>query len=401
VKSTCSKSSSSSLRILSLVNLDWNRHLGAARVYMELHERWQAAGHLVEHFSFSEAFPEKHRSSREYAVRRLTFPRKAAAFVRANGGRFDVIDALAGSLSASKRKLRFQGLMVARSVGYPRVYDRFERTIPTRWPARDAGTLAGKIFYSTVNKMVMRVSDAAARSADLINVPNKEEESFLKDALGENKPIIVQPYGLTSEHRSTLFSAAASPVDRLRRKTISFVGMWLPRKGARIWGEIARRVLDRVPEAQFRFLGTMVAPEIVLRDLGEEFSASVHSVPEFSPAELTTLLSTCTIGGFPSYVEGFGLAILEQLAAGIPTVAFDQGGPRDILGSSMPQLLVPTGDVEGFANALVRTLQFELPEYQRLVELSLATAESYSWSKIADDTLEQYRAALREIKDAP
>jgi glycosyltransferase involved in cell wall biosynthesis len=97
-------------------------------------------------------------------------------------------------------------------------------------------------------------------------------------------------------------------------------------------------------------------------------------------------------------VEGFGLAILEQLAAGVPTVAFDQGGPRDIL-RDMPDLLVPTGDVESFANALVRILKLELPACERLVQASIKTVEKYRWSAIAQNTLERYRFALMDKPD--
>ena len=60
----------------------------------------------------------------------------------------------------------------------------------------------------------------------------------------------------------------------------------------------------------------------------------------------------CTVGAFPSYVEGFGLAVLEQLAAGLPTVAYNLPGPRDILKSTLPDLLVPCGDAEKFAATL-------------------------------------------------
>ena len=67
-------------------------------------------------------------------------------------------------------------------------------------------------------------------------------------------------------------------------------------------------------------------------------------VSDFRPEDLPTLLADCTVGAFPSYVEGFGLAVLEQLASGLPTVAYDTAGPRDLLASRLPDLLVPKGD---------------------------------------------------------
>lgn len=385
------------LRILSVLNLDWNRHLGAARVYIELNEQWRAAGHTVEHFSFSEAFPVRHRSARQFALRRLAFPHRAAAFVKANGVRFDVIDALIGSVSAPKPRLNFRGLLVARSVGSHRLYDEFERSIRTRWPSQNDGTFVGRIFYAGLNRWLMRVSDAAIARADLVNVPNSEEAVFLKDQSRIDRPVLVLPYGLRSEYRKALASAATPAADRLKKKTISFIGMWAPRKGSRVWGEIVRRVCAIVPDARFSFFGTMVDKSVVLQDLGAELAPQIEVLSEFSPDELPALLSKCAVAAFPSYVEGFGLAVLEQLAAGIPTVAFDQGGPRDMLRSAMPQLLVPPGDVESFANAIVRILQLNASEYDSLARLSRRTTEQYSWSTIAQKTIDEYRSAWERM----
>lgn len=386
------------LRILSVLNLDWNRHLGAARVYIELNEQWRAAGHTVEHFSFSEAFPVRHRSARQFALRRLAFPHRAAAFVKANGDRFDVIDALIGSLSAPKLRLDFHGLLVARSVGSHRLYDEFERSVRNRWPRKNDGTFIGRMFYVGLNRWLMRVSDAAIAQADLVNVPNTEEAVFLTNQGGIDRPVLVQPYGLRSEHRKALATASTSVADRLKNKIIGFIGMWAPRKGSRVWGEIVRRVCANMPDARFSFFGTMVDRSAVLEDVGAEFASQIEVISEFSPDELPPLLSKCAVGAFPSYVEGFGLAVLEQLAAGIPTVAFDQGGPRDILRSAMPQLLIPTGDIESFANAVVRILQLDASEYGRLAQLSGRTAEQYSWSTIAENTIDEYRSAWERMR---
>ncbi|HJT82397.1 MAG TPA: glycosyltransferase [Chthoniobacterales bacterium] len=387
-------SASKPLRILSVLNLDWNPHLGAARVYLELGEHWKAAGHTVEHFSFSEAFPRRHQSSREYALRRLMFPRRARAFIKANHGRFDVIDALAGSLAASKRDLKFDGLLVARSVGSHWLYNEFDRDVAKRWPDQRPGTWAGRMFYGAVDRYLTSVCVAAVRHADLVNLPNTDEANDLRKRIGNLGPIIVQPYGLTSGQRGEL--AVGNAQQRLGHKTICFVGMWGPRKGSRIWGEIMRRVRARIQDAKFCFLGTMVSHDQVLRDVGDEFAADIQSIPEFAPAELPKLLGRCAVGGFPSYVEGFGLALVEQLAAGVPTVAFDQGGPRDILGTA-PDLLVPTGDVEAFAAALIRVLQLPGNEYERLQQRGVEIAARYSWRSIADDTINDYRSLACKV----
>ena len=114
------------LRILVIVNLPWDQRLGACRVWMELADQWRAMGHVVEKFSLSDAFPGVRATRVTFALKQLAFIRKAAAFVRKNGQRFDVIDAMIGTLPFSKEEIGFKGVIVARSVGLYRLYDRFE-----------------------------------------------------------------------------------------------------------------------------------------------------------------------------------------------------------------------------------------------------------------------------------
>src|SRR5437667_1179607 len=239
------------LRILIVVDLEWDIRLGAIRVFMGLTDAWCAAGHTVAKYCLTDAYPAP-TSSRFFSVfRQLFFPWKAAAFVRRNHDRFDVIDSLLGTLPFPKKRLRFAGLLVARSVGFYRLYQDFERTVLKRWPNQPRGKLSGRIFYRFVNKMLSKASRTALRNSDLLNLPNDEELRSLRKEIGSDKPALVQPYGLTVERRRELFQAAAPAAERLSKKKVSFIGMWSPRKGANDWGEIIRLVRATVPDARF------------------------------------------------------------------------------------------------------------------------------------------------------
>jgi glycosyltransferase involved in cell wall biosynthesis len=383
------------LRILVLVPLPWDERLGAVRIFMELAEQWRARGHTVEHFSLSDAYPGVRATRITFALRQLIFMRKAAAFVRRNASRFDVIDALVGTLPFTKAQLGFRGIIVTRSVGLYLLYDRFERTAEKRWPRGKRGKLAGRLLYRFTGWQLRRASERSIRCADLLNVPNEGEASCLRAELRVQQPIAVLPYGLTEEHRRA-FASAPQATDRLAQQRICFIGMWSARKGAHDWGAIITRVRREIPDAQIRFLGTMAANETVQADLGPA-AAEVELVSEYDPDDLPRLLADCTAGAFPSYVEGFGLAVLEQLASGLPTVAYDTAGPSDMLGKMLPELLVPSGDTERFAAALVRLLRLSPAEYHGLAARSRAAVAELSWSKIADDSLQHYQQALAEI----
>jgi glycosyltransferase involved in cell wall biosynthesis len=52
--------------------------------------------------------------------------------------------------------------------------------------------------------------------------------------------------------------------------------------------------------------------------------------------------------------EGFGLPLVEAMASGVPVVATDNGGVRDIISSSRYGLIVPVGNERRIAEALYR-----------------------------------------------
>lgn len=388
------------LRILAIVNVPWDPRLGAARVWIELTEEWSKAGHVVEKFCLTDAFPQPASSSALAAIRTLLFPYRAARFLRQNASRFDVIDALVGTLPFSKRSLRFRGLLVARSVGFYHLYEKFEREAAKRWPPSSKGKLIGRPFYWFFYRRARATADSSVRHCDLLNLPNSDELHCLRDEMQSAKPAMVQPYGLSPVRQEALLNAAAPSEVRWQKKKIVFVGMWSVRKGAKDWGQIIRQIRARVPDACFLFLGTMIDTNNVWSDLGFGPVDFVEIVPQFNPDELPQLLSDCAVGAFPSYVEGFGMAVVEQLAAGLPTVAYDAPGPRDILRDDFPDLLVAPGDVVLFSETVSDILHHGSAHYQDLGERSARTALRFSWPTIARDTVAEYRQHLQHVAPA-
>ncbi|PYL54857.1 MAG: hypothetical protein DMF29_05450, partial [Verrucomicrobia bacterium] len=127
------------LRILGIVNLPWDPRLGAARVWCELSEQWTKAGHKIDKFCLSDAFPKPTRSRALSAWRQAVFPYRAARYVRRNAEKFDIIDCLIGTLPFSKKSLRFDGLLVGRSIGLYLAYDEFIRFSRWQWPDQPHG----------------------------------------------------------------------------------------------------------------------------------------------------------------------------------------------------------------------------------------------------------------------
>lgn len=394
------KSPAKPLRILAIVNLPWDSRLGAARVWIELAKEWARAGHTVEKFCLTDAFPKPEGSRVNSALRQAFFPRRAAAYVRCNADRFDVIDGLIGVLPFPKSSLGFRGLVVARSVGLYRLYDQFTRQERVLWPDHPKGRLLGRFFRRFIAWRMRKDSEKSVRHCDRLNLPNEDERLEMGRDPQVRVPCLVQPYGLSDEFRVSLAGAAASPAERLRRKRICFIGMWSLRKGLRDWPKIMAAIRQHHPAVEFVFLGTMFDETVVRADLEREEAKRLICRANFQERELPALLADCAVALFPSYIEGFGLAVLEQLAAGLPTIAYDVPGPRQILQSQRARLLTPAGNTAAIAARATEILSLSVPEYEKLSAECRTIAGSYSWNKIARDTLDQYSIALHSLNAA-
>jgi glycosyltransferase involved in cell wall biosynthesis len=73
--------------------------------------------------------------------------------------------------------------------------------------------------------------------------------------------------------------------------------------------------------------------------------------------DVARILGCCDVAVLPSKAEGLPNAILEYLAAGLPTVASRVGGNAEIVQDGKTGLLVPAGDSTALAEALLQLLR--------------------------------------------
>jgi glycosyltransferase involved in cell wall biosynthesis len=93
----------------------------------------------------------------------------------------------------------------------------------------------------------------------------------------------------------------------------------------------------------------------------------------------------------PSAAEGFGLVLIEAMAASIPIVATNVPGIRDVVKDGQTGILVPLGDPQELAQAINRLIGDE-PLRNRLIQAAQADVRKrFTW----DVVLPQYRQLLR------
>ncbi|HEX5938439.1 MAG TPA: glycosyltransferase family 4 protein, partial [Actinomycetota bacterium] len=91
--------------------------------------------------------------------------------------------------------------------------------------------------------------------------------------------------------------------------------------------------------------------------------------------------------------ESFGIVLVEAMAAGVPVVASDIPGYREVVADGVEGLLVPPRDPEALAGGLVRVLT-EPDLATRLGEAGRERVRRYDWPIVVDRLEELYGRAI-------
>ncbi len=186
----------------------------------------------------------------------------------------------------------------------------------------------------------------------------------------------------------------ASVVRRPRPDTLLSFGRIAASKGLREFVDVLAR-LD--PPARLVIAGQSEDDEqqvLERRAIALGIRDRVDFVGGFDDQNLLDLLAEATIAVFPSRGEGFGLALVEAMAAGVPTLASDLPSHREILGPELADAIFDPGDTERSA-AVIADL---LVDADRLVSLSTRVRErsrQFEVARLADDIEALYKRADR------
>jgi glycosyltransferase involved in cell wall biosynthesis len=384
------------VRILLVSDVPLVRELGAGRVQLEAAEEMRRLGHTVTTYDSRDAFEGE--APKFGRLRPLAFAARVRSYIRRHAGEFDVIDALQANAPFSKRELAFDGLLVTRSTGLHPLYLDYTVYERSRWPDRLPGSRAGRGLQRWNRRRIVSASAKSYGTSDMIRVLNDDEREYLSTRRGVRAQIAQLPEGLPDAHLDALANARRDLRARLANKEVVVLGGWGLRKGAADWPAILDRLRELVPEAEVLFLGTGVSESVVFGELGTSAGDRVRVVPSYASEQLPALLAPVTVGALPTYVEGYGLGIVEQLAAGVPSIAYDVPGPRTLLRRD-PGLLAPRGDTAAFAERVAEVLLSTPERYETLVERSLAIAGRHRLSVLVPQLLSIYEEALDALPE--
>lgn len=98
---------------------------------------------------------------------------------------------------------------------------------------------------------------------------------------------------------------------------------------------------------------------------------------------------------FASLSETQGMVLTEAMASGVPVVAIDAPGVREVLDDGRNGRLLPGVDQRAFTDALLELAGSSVQQRERLSDGARATASRFSMERIADEALELYSRLRR------
>ena len=167
------------------------------------------------------------------------------------------------------------------------------------------------------------------------------------------------------------------------RPVVALVGRIDPLKGQDDYVRAASRVRAAHPDALLLLVGSTAKDEVAapIRDLIA--AEGVEDVVRFTGYvdDMPSLYAAIDVLAAPSRTEGFGLMLVEAMAAGVPVVASVVDAILEVVGDG-PALLVPPDDPAALATAINRVLG------DRHAAAAMATAgreraRMFSWERSA------------------
>jgi glycosyltransferase involved in cell wall biosynthesis len=226
------------------------------------------------------------------------------------------------------------------------------------------------------------------RSLDGIVALTDREAEFWEGILPGR--VFVAPHGVDVD----FFCPAEKTTVRPLEPRCLVVGHWL--RDLQTLADVVDLLLERHPTIGFDFVIPVVArsADALLR-IARHDRVIFHA--GLSDEELRDLYRLSTLLLLPMLDATANNAILEAQACGVPIVSTDVRGVASYVDSSFADLL-PVGDVQGLADAVLRFVESGDERERRRRSARDHAVEHLSWQRLAPRTLEVYKSVVQRAE---
>ncbi|HEU5101951.1 MAG TPA: glycosyltransferase family 4 protein [Roseiflexaceae bacterium] len=223
-------------------------------------------------------------------------------------------------------------------------------------------------------------------------IPCSRHEAEVLTSLGfGDRPMTVVPLWLDMQF---MRGPAPEPTWPLTRPIIPYIGQLTVRKCYDMVIEAMPAVVARYPAASFVFVTHNPEQRANLQHMAAErgVAANLHFLGTISEEQKLALLRASDVLPFPSRYEGFGLPLLEGMAAGTPVISTDIPVVNEIVLDGENGLLIPYDDSAALARGLMAVLGDPDLRARLVAGGQRSMAERFDPQTLAERVVEVYQS---------
>ena len=220
--------------------------------------------------------------------------------------------------------------------------------------------------------------------SDKIICVSKDSKQILTEKYGINpRKIIVIPNGVDT--------GKFYPIENVKKinNSLLYVGRIDKRKGVDFLIRSMLSVIQQNPEVKL-FVGGkgQLLPELKKYIIENGLHENIKFIGFIPEDELNEWYNKVKCVVVPSVFEGFGITVIEAMAAGTPVIGTNVDGIKSIIKNKENGYLVEYGNTDSLANVIINVLR---NDNSKVIHIGLKTIEDeYDWKAISNETEDIY-----------
>ena len=236
-----------------------------------------------------------------------------------------------------------------------------------------AGSIDNLVFPAEYEKRLVEEPHIAKR---VVAASAFTRESLLEAGI-ESEKIDVLPLGCDTEH----IYYAENPDDRIASRPLRllFAGTVTQRKGIKYLLEAMRKIMPG-KDIELHIIGGVQGSDEALRN----YKGLYNYHGAVSQQELFRTFREYDALVLPTIFEGFGLVIVEAMAAGLPVITTPHSMGPEVISEGKNGYIVPVRDIDVLANAIISLREKTDEAFLDMRKSARQAALGYSWEGYAE-----------------
>lgn len=232
----------------------------------------------------------------------------------------------------------------------------------------------------TLKRFVIELSTRYANLCDQVFAPSESIDALLQER-GVTTPVAVVPTGIDAEHfahgNGHRFRASMGiPEDAF---VVGHLGRLAPEKNLTFLAEAVAAFLRTEPRAHFLVAGKGPSEDEIRTTFARAgLSSRLHFAGTLKMPRLADAYHAMNVFAFASKSETQGLVLAEAMMAGVPVVALDAAGVREVVRDGCNGRLLFDDAPQTFVSALDWISNLSKEQMQTIIHCAHETAQEFS-----------------------